>query len=117
MTEEEQRIRSYLESQAAKLTPAAIVEKVEAAMGELDKAAAAVPAGRFGDRPAAEEWSANDVMAHVVSAGAHFGDRILAILDDRPSPDRPERASAETAPLRDAGKWRELLRRDRAALF
>jgi len=117
MNEEERRIRSYLTSQAAKLTPAAIVEKVEAAMGELDQAAAAVPPGRFGDSPAADEWSANEVMAHVVSAGAHVGDRILAILDDRPASERAERAGPETAPQRDARAWRELLRRDRAALF
>jgi len=73
MTEEEARIRSYLEAQGAKLSPAAIIEKVRAAMADLHTAAEAVPAARFTERPAAGEWSANGVMAHVVAAGAYFG--------------------------------------------
>ena len=35
MTDEQQRIRSYLQAQGAKLTPAEMVEKVQAAMREL----------------------------------------------------------------------------------
>ena len=64
MNDEQKRIRSYLEAQA-KLPPAAIVDKVRAAMADLAAAAAAVPAARFSERPAPEEWSANEVMAHV----------------------------------------------------
>jgi hypothetical protein len=116
MSEEHQRIRSYLTAQGAKLSPAAIIEKVEAAMAELAAAAASVPAARFAERPGPEEWSANEVMAHVVSAGAHFGDGILSVLDDRP-PSRGQRSPVEEAAIRDAGAWLEMLRRDRAALF
>lgn len=74
MTEEELRIRSYLEAQGAELSPAEIIDKVRAAMAQLRAAADAVPAARFDERPGDDEWSANEVLAHVVEAGRHFGD-------------------------------------------
>lgn len=117
MTEEELRIRSYLTAQATKLTPAAIVERVQAAMAELDAAAASVPPARFGERPAPDEWSANEVMAHVAAADAYFGGGILSVLDDRPLPPRAEGRGVEGAPLRPAPEWSEVLGRTRGALF
>ena len=117
MTEEERRIRTYLTAQAAKLTPAAIVEKVEAAMAELRAAAATVPATRFGERPAPDEWSANEVMAHVVAADAYFGGSIMGILDDRTAPPRMEGQGVEHAPLRSAEAWSDALARARTTLF
>src|SRR5262245_4486198 len=83
VTDEQARIRSYLQAQAAKLSPAGIVDKVRAAMAELRSAAEAVPTARFDERPQAEEWSAGEVMAHVVDAGRHFGGAIVAVLDGR----------------------------------
>ena len=115
-TDEERRIRGYLTAQGSKLSPAEIVDKVRAAMGELRAAAASVPAGRFAERPGPDEWSANEVMAHVVQAGRHFGDRILAILDGRPEPPRAD-DDAAPAPSRTAEEWCALLERDRADLF
>jgi hypothetical protein len=116
MTGEALRIRSYLTAQGAKLSPAAIVEKVEAAMAELAAAAASVPATRFAERPGPDEWSANEVMAHVVAAGARFGDDIRRVLDDAPAPpgDPPP---VEDGAVRTAEAWQQTLRRDRAALF
>lgn len=119
MTEEQARIRSYLVSQGVKLTPAAIVEKVQAAMAELRQAALAVPAGRFGERPAPGEWSANEVMAHVVAAGRFFGGAIEAIVSGQPIPARgeaPEGPMAD-APVGTADEWWEILQEDRARLF
>jgi hypothetical protein len=60
VTPEHARIRGYLQAQATKLSPPAIVDKVRAAMSQLGAAAAAVPAARFAERPAPEEWSANE---------------------------------------------------------
>ena len=77
MTDEQKRIRGYLVAQGAKLAPGEIVEKVRAAMGDLRAAALTVPAARFDERPEPEEWSANEVLAHVVDAGRHFGDAIV----------------------------------------
>jgi len=115
VTDESARIRSYLQAQAAKLAPADIVDKVRAAMADLHRAALAVPAHRFDERPEPEEWSGNEVMAHVVDAGRHFGDQILAILDGRPiDPASHERPPAER---QTAGEWWTVLQRDRDALF
>src|SRR6476660_8919811 len=72
MDEEQARIRSYLVAQGAKLTPAALVDKVRSAMADLRAAAVAVPAARFGERPEPEEWSGNEVMAHVLAADGYF---------------------------------------------
>ena len=117
MTEEQQRIRSYLLTQGLKLTPAAIVEKVQAAMAELHQAALGVPATRFGERPEPAEWSANEVMAHVVAAGRYFGGAVEAIVSGQPLPPRPEGQGIDNAPLGTADEWWEILQADRARLF
>jgi hypothetical protein len=117
MTDEQKRIKSYLEAQGAKLPPAAIVDKVRAAMAELEAAAAAVPAARFGERPEPAEWSANEVMAHVLAAGAYFGGGIVRVLDGMPPPARMTDQGAAGAPARSAAEWSALLSRDREALF
>jgi DinB superfamily len=117
MTDEQKRIKSYLEAQGAKLPPAAIVDKVRAAMADLGKAALAVPAARFGERPEPEEWSANEVMAHVIAAGAYFGGGIVSALDGTPPPPRMKDQGNSGAPLRSASEWTGLLSRDREALF
>ena len=117
MNEEQARIRSYLVAQGAKLTPAAIVEKVQAAMADLRAAAAAVPPGRFAERPAAEEWSGNEVMAHVVAADLYFGGNIVGVLDDQPPIPRTGARGIEDAPLRPAEAWYRILAEQREALF
>lgn len=115
MTDEERRIRGYLQAQGAKLSPADVIDKVRVAMGDLRRAALAVPAARFNDRPEPSEWSANEVMAHVIAAGRLFGDQIIAVLDGRPRAGKP----AEPPPVerRTAEEWSSLLERDRTALF
>lgn len=117
MTDEQLRIRGYLQAQGAKLSPAEVVERVRAAMGQVREAAMAVPGARFGERPGAEEWSANEVMAHVVTAGASFAERIVGVLDGR-SPgeavaDVIERGVAE----RTAEQWWSTFAAAREALF
>jgi uncharacterized damage-inducible protein DinB len=117
MTDEEKRIRSYLEAQGAKLSPEAIIEKVRAAMADLGAAVKAVPAERFTERPAPGEWSANEVLGHVVAAGAYFGRGIVSVLDGTPPPPRMRDRGVAGAPARSAGEWLALLARDREALF
>ena len=116
MTDEQLRIRGYLTAQAAKLTPTEIVEKVRVAMLQLRAAANAVPPARFGDPPAAGEWSANEVMAHVVEAGRHFGGAVQRLLDGQP-PGAPRDAPARDTTPRPLETWWALLERDRTALF
>jgi len=117
MTEEQTRIRSYLQAQGVKQTPAEIIAKVEAAMADLAKAARAVPAARFAERPEPEEWSANEVLAHVVAADTYFGGGVVAILEARPTPPRGGGRGIENAPLRTVDAWLEILRGQRATLF
>src|SRR5262245_6527497 len=117
MTGEQQRIRSYLQAQAAKQTPAELIAKVEAAMADLAKAARAVPAARFGERPEPEEWSGNEVLAHVVAADGYFGGGIVAILDGRPTPPRGGGRGIENAPNRTADAWLDILDKQRGTLF
>jgi len=116
MTDEQIRIRGYLTAQGAKLSPAEIVDKVRAAMGELRAAANAIPAARFDERPAAEEWSANEVMAHVVKAGRHFGGAIARLLDGVPGGGVRDQLERDV-PRRTASEWWGGLEQDRAALF
>jgi hypothetical protein len=114
VTDEQRRIRGYLQAQGAKLSPAEVIEKVRAAMADLRRAAAGVPAARFEERPAPDEWSGNEVMAHVVDAGRHFGEQIVAILDGGPRSSGGERTAGERHP---AEEWCAILERDREALF
>jgi uncharacterized damage-inducible protein DinB len=117
MNEEQQRIRGYLQAQGAKQTPAEIIAKVEAAMADLGKAARTVPAARFAERPEPEEWSANEVLSHVLTADRYFGGGIVAVLDGRPAPPRGGGRGVENAPLRTAEEWLEALGKQRTTLF
>jgi len=117
MTDEQKRIRGYLQAQGAKQTPAEIVAKVEAAMADLAKAARAVPVARFAERPEPEEWSANEVLAHVVAADGYFGGGVVAVLEGRPAPPRGGGRGFENAPVLTADAWLEILGRQRHTLF
>lgn len=117
MTDEQKRIRGYLEAQGAKLPPLAIVEKVREAMGRLRAAAVAVPPGRFAEAPTPGEWSANDVMAHVVDAGRHFGEGILRALDGLSPGERRPADERSAGRIHTAAEWLAMLDRDREALF
>ena len=114
MSDEGRRIRSYLQAQAAKLSPSEIIAKVRAAMDELRTALFAIASARFAERPAPDEWSANEVMAHVVGAGAHFGDRITgALAGVSPGADRVQREVLTLSAI----EWWDRLVQDRTALF
>jgi uncharacterized damage-inducible protein DinB len=116
MTEEETRIRGYLTAQGAKLSPVEIIDKVRAAMDQLRAATETIPPARFDDPPTAGEWSGNEVMAHVVEAGRHFGGAIARLLDGVPPGGVRDRLERDV-PRRSPSQWWSLLEEDRAALF
>src|SRR2546428_13886715 len=115
MTDEQIRIRGYLTAQGAKLSTAEIVDKVRAAMDQLRAAAEAIPEARFGTRPAAEEGSANEVMAHVVKAGRHFGAAVAQLVDGAPGGGLRGQLERD-GPGRSASGWWAARGGDRAAL-
>jgi len=115
-SEETLRIRSYLTAQGAKLSPDQLIGNVQEAMTKLREAAAAVPPTRFAEPPAPGEWSANEVMAHVVEAGGHFSAAIVRILDGQPPGEPRDVAARDTRP-RPMAEWWALLERDRTELF
>jgi hypothetical protein len=87
-------------------------------MADLAAAAAAVPAARFAERPEPEEWSGNEVMAHVVAADRYFAGSIVRVLDGAPPlPRLGGRGAVEDAPRRPAEAWYRVLAEHREALF
>jgi hypothetical protein len=87
-TPEEERIRGYLIAQAAKLSLPDLIEKVRTDALQVWDAAAAVPAGRFSDRPADGEWSAAEVLKHVLTMTENSSSSITGILRDGALPPR-----------------------------
>ena len=86
--DESQRIRSYLVTQAQKLTIPELVAKVRNDTTPLREAAVAVPAGRFSERPGPDDWSAAEVCTHVLAMNEQGASAIEGILDRGALPPR-----------------------------
>ncbi|MBI2764382.1 MAG: DinB family protein [Chloroflexi bacterium] len=86
MNEDQLRVRSYLQAQAAKLSVAELVAKARTDAMPLRAAAAAIPAGRFAERPAGGEWSAAEVTAHILQMSEQGASSIEAIIAGAPAP-------------------------------
>jgi len=117
VTDEQLRLRSYLQAQGAKLAPPELVEKVRAAMGQLRESVTSVPAARFNERPATDEWSANEVMAHVVTTGARFAERMVSALDGQAQGAAVADVIERGAPEHTAQEWWTAFAAEREALF
>jgi uncharacterized damage-inducible protein DinB len=111
------RVRDYLNAMGAKWSPAEIIGKVRDAQAAVIQAAAAIPAARFSTPPAEGEWSAQEVLQHVLKYSVSCGHSIVSTMQSgTPSPippDRMERAT-ERATLEQA---RERLLAGREELF
>ena len=117
MSEEQQRLRGYLQTQAAKLSVVELTEKVRSDMDQVRAAAAGVPADRFCDRPAEQEWSANEIMAHVLDGAAGVARAIVAVLDTGATPGPLFDRIETTDDRRTAGEWWSALVVERDGLF
>ena len=106
-----------MQAQGAKLAPPELVEKVRAAMGQVREAVTAVPSARFNERPEADEWSANEVMAHVVTTGARFAERMISALDGRAQGAAVADVIERGAPEHTAEEWWSTFAAEREALF
>lgn len=98
-TEEDLRVRSYLVTQANKLSVPELVEKVRRDTLPLREVAEAVPAERLFERPAAEDWSAAEVLTHILQINDSGARAIAGILDHGTLPPPiTDRISGETWP-------------------
>lgn len=86
--DERERIRAYLQSVANRLSVEELVEKVRRDVLPLRDAALAVPRERFAERLAPSEWSAAEVLGHILESNAEGAGAIEAILDGQ-SPNTP----------------------------
>ena len=87
---EVERVRGYLVAQANKLSLPELVAKVRADTAPLKDVAAAVPPERFYERPGPDDWSAAEVMTHVLTMNEHGARAIEGILDTGAAPPRIE---------------------------
>lgn len=96
---EAERVRSYLLTQANKLTIPDLVAKVRADTEPLRDAAASVPPERFFERPSPEEWSAAEVFTHILDMNDRGVSLITSILDTGTAPAAvPDEMTGETRP-------------------
>jgi len=117
MDTEQERIRSYLQAQAAKLTIPQLVERVGNDMAQLNQALRTVPAERFTERPADDDWSANEIAAHLAATSRSVATGISAVLDSGSQPGRVPDAIKGTGVVRDAMGWWNEIHLDRERLF
>ncbi len=117
LSEEQLRVRGYIQSQAAKLSVPQIIEKVRtdsAALRDAASAAAAIDSTR---KPDSEHWSVNEILAHLTDTCARVNGGILgAIRDAKPAGALEDRLQ-ETNVVRSPIEWWELLSSGREALF
>ena len=90
--EEVARVRGYLTNQAAKMSPAQIMEKVRESQAAVLHAAESVPQDRLYTQRADGEWSATEVLYHVLTVvGDHSRSVASTIRSGKPSRVRPDR--------------------------
>src|SRR5690348_6026128 len=80
------RVRSYLASQAMKRTPAQLVEALREAHQQFLAAVATVPDPLFRVAPGNEEWSAADVMGHMLIIAAIDESAIPGVIEGGEQP-------------------------------
>lgn len=78
---EAEKVRSYILTQANKLSLPDLVAKVRADTAPLREIANAIPADRFLERPGADDWSAAEVFTHILEMNEIGATSIEGILD------------------------------------
>jgi hypothetical protein len=111
------RITSYLHAQAAKLSVLELVNKVRNDASQLREALLSVPNDRFAVRPAPDEWSPNEVAAHIVTTSDLFGRAIEEIVEGREPTATPLDVMTESTETRTGKEWWDLHEANRGRLF
>jgi hypothetical protein len=116
-TPEADRIRSYLQVQAAKLSLPELIEKVQSDMQQVKLTLDTVPAHRFTERPAEDDWSANEVANHLVQTSRGVASGIKTVLDTGAQPSGVIDRMSASPEVRTADEWWHLLETDREAIL
>ncbi|GIW13022.1 MAG: hypothetical protein KatS3mg062_0461 [Tepidiforma sp.] len=100
---ERERIRQYLVEQAGSKSIEELIARVEDGMQQLAAAARSIPAERFEEHPAGDEWCPMDCLAHVVSWNAWTATAVLhaALTGEVPAGEPPELARDRDALLKE----------------
>lgn len=99
------RIVSYLQGQAAKLTVPELVDKVRNDAVQMREAMLAVPRQHFGQLRDDGEWCGNQIAAHIVTTGDDFARAIEAIVAGRAPDATPIDALGDDIEDLPASEW------------
>lgn len=116
-TAEAERIRGYLQSQAARMSLAELVDKVRQDMLQVKPALNAVVTARYDVRPCADDWSANEVANHLVETSRGVAAGIRQVLDGGDAPSGVIDRMGASREILTADAWWALLRTDREAIL
>ena len=94
-TEARERALAYFESKAS-LSPTAVAEQITAAFDSLEGVLAEVDAGRAARRATPEEWSAQEVLDHLVETFRPGVDELRCVLAGRRPPGEPIPAALQS---------------------
>jgi DinB superfamily len=117
MNKEFARIRAYLQVQAAKLAVPDLVAKVRGDLQQVKAAIESFPVDSWEKRPADEEWSANEVAAHLAGSSRSVADGIVAAIAGGQKPARIEDVMEHSDDHRGPADWWLTIESDREALF
>jgi hypothetical protein len=112
-----ERITSYLHSQAAKLSVPELVEKVRHDAQQLREALTMVPRERLTIRPGDDEWSPNEVAAHIVITSELFARAIEEIVAGREPTETPFDVMDEATEVMSGSEWWSRHEANRERLF
>lgn len=113
------RVLSYLQAQAAKLSVPELVVKVRTDAEPMHEAMIAISPEHFHDPPSPGEWSGNQIAAHIVTIGNHFSQVIEEVIAGK----APSRTFTELGAIADevealtADQWWERHAANRERLF
>lgn len=104
-TEARERALAYFDSKAS-LSPAEVAEQITAAFDSLEGVLAEVDPGRAAVRPAPDEWSAQEVLDHLVETFRPGVDELRCVLAGQRPPGEPIPAAlASKAPTLRPWPW------------
>jgi S-formylglutathione hydrolase FrmB len=107
MNPESERIRGYLQQQAAEKTVEQLIERVEEGVAELMQAAATIDRNQLGQHPEGDEWSPADCIRHIAETNIEVGRQVLHVawtggLPTEPAESAPQDFDALLAKMRES---------------